>query len=75
MIAIMTKYIGPTNYRGSRIKAYTCNGHTLTISYDYGLSDEERHKQAAEQLRDKQNWKGELIGGGTKDGYAFVFKP
>ena len=37
MTAIITKYHGPTNTRGSRITAYA-NGHKATISYPYELS-------------------------------------
>ena len=77
MIAIETKYLGPTNYRPSRIKAYTCNGQTLTMSYSTAdaanKSTEEAHRVVAEALRDKAGWTGKLIGGGTCKGYVFVF--
>ncbi len=74
MKAISTKYIGPTNTRGSRIKAFDCDNNAVTIPYPYELSGEDVHRKAAEALRDKMGWTGELIGGGTKDGYVFVFK-
>ena len=73
MIAIQTKYLGPTNYRGSRIKAYTCNGHSLTIAYDYSLDDKDLYAKAAIALCKKLGWSGSIIGGGTKEGYTFVF--
>jgi len=75
MTAIITKYHGPTNTRGSRITAYA-NGHKATIPYPYELSGMECHLAAAEALVKKMGWgpKGELIGGGTDTGYAFVFK-
>lgn len=75
MIAIETKYLGPTDYRGSRIKAYTVNGQSLTISYPHELSGEACHRKAAEELREKAGWSGELVSGSTKGGYAFVFIP
>lgn len=76
MIAIMTKYIGATNTKPSRIKAYTSNkGQSITMPFEYDVDGMELYKRAAIALRDKMGWKGELIGGGTKDGYAFVFKP
>ena len=74
MKAISTKYIGPTNFKGSRIKAYDCDNNHVTISYPHELSGEDVYRKAAEALRDKMEWKGELIGGGTKEGYVFVFK-
>ena len=83
MNAITTKYLGATDYKGSRIKATAGNGQTLTISYPHEYSDEAAAAQAAIALCVKLDWlpsedgKGyrftHLIGGGTKDGYAFVF--
>ena len=50
-LAIETKYIGPTDHKGSRIGA-VCRRDSETvfravISYDYGLSCLELHQQAA----------------------------
>ena len=73
MKAIQTKYIGATNTRGSRIKAFDEDGNSTTIPYPHELSGEEVHRKAAEALRDKKGWKGELVGGGIKSGYVFVF--
>ncbi len=77
MIAIETKYLGPTNYRGARIVATTANGQRHTVSYSYELSGEDVHRVAAEELARKMGWldKYRLIGGGTKAGYVFVFVP
>lgn len=69
--AIMTKYIGPTNSRNSRIKASAPAG-SITISYDRELNEDDNHKQAAEALCDKFNWKISLIGGVLKNG-AYVW--
>ncbi len=74
MKAISTKYLPATNTKGSRIKAYDCDNNSVTLPMDYRYSGEILHRKAAEALRDKMNWAGELIGGGTKDGYVFVFK-
>jgi hypothetical protein len=74
MKAIMTKYFGATNFRGSRIKAYDNSGNSVTVPYDYeAAEDEDVHRKAAEALRDKMGWTGELAGGATDKGYAFVF--
>lgn len=75
MKAIVTKYHGPTDTRGARITADDGDGNRITISYPYELSGEDVHRKAAEALRDKMGWTGNLIGGATKDGYAFVFMP
>jgi hypothetical protein len=70
--AITTKYLGPTNYRGARIKAYTESGISLTISYPYELNPEEGHLQAADKLKTQLGWEGKLIQGAIKTGYVFV---
>lgn len=73
MQAIRVHYLGPTDYRGSRLVA-TCDAGRLTVPYDYALSGEALYRTAAEALRDKLGWTGHLIGGGLADGsYAFVF--
>ena len=67
MQAIVTKYLGPTNSRGSRFKA-KCAAGSLTVSYDYRLNSEDNHKAAAEALRAKLGWKGSLEMGWLPDG-------
>jgi hypothetical protein len=74
MQAIQTRYFGPTNSRGARIKATAAAG-SVTISYPYELSGQETHQAAAQALAKKFNWRGDLIGGQLANGdYAFVFK-
>lgn len=68
----MTKYLGATNSRGARIKATSGSGLTLTISWDYALDVERNHVAAALALAKKLNWHGTWVGGGMKEGYAFV---
>ena len=77
MIAICTKYIGPTESKPSRVKAYAPDGQSVTLSWHSIDKDntEDVHRVAAETLRDKMQWKGELIAGSTKEGYVFVFTP
>jgi len=71
--AITTKYLGPTNFRGSRIKATAAAG-SITIDCDDSLSIEARHAKAAEALARKFGWVGAYIQGGSPDdrGYCFV---
>jgi hypothetical protein len=73
MKAIETKYLGPTDTKGARITASDSDGNRVTISYPHDLSGEAVHRKAAEALRDKMQWTGDLAGGATRRGYAFVF--
>jgi hypothetical protein len=76
MIAIETKYLGPTNSLGSRIKASTESGHSVTVPYPYERNEgAEAHSVAAVALARKAGWTnhGALIGAATKAGYVFVF--
>ena len=80
-ISIQTKFLGPTNYRGDRIKAtsmQTWSGGrkpSVTIPYDYGSMNEENHRDAAERLlpeivNDIRFIK--LIAGACDRGYIFT---
>lgn len=81
MIAIHTKYIGPTNTRGSRVKAYTCGagsikGFEVTIPYPHELSGEQVHFAAVKALVKKHNLNWNLEGmryGDSADGRGFSF--
>jgi hypothetical protein len=73
MKAIETRYVGPTNTRGARIIATDSDNNRVSIPYPHELSGEAVHLKAAEALRDKMGWTGNLIAGGTKRGYCFVF--
>lgn len=52
MQAIITRYLGPTDYRGSRIRA-SCERGSLTVSYPHELSGEDVHIYAAQSLVEK----------------------
>jgi len=74
--AIETKYIGPTNFKGSRIKA-SCAAGSITVNYLSELDVEENHFNAAFTLIKKLGWhekspKNKWRGGGVKKGYVFV---
>lgn len=73
MKAITTRYLGPTNTKGSRVKATDNDGHSITISYNSGLRSEEAHAEAAIALCRKLGWHGHLAAGALKEGYAFVW--
>lgn len=55
MQAIETKFIGPTNELGSRIRARAATGRLL-VGYNHGLNLEDNHRAAAEALRHKLGW-------------------
>ena len=70
--AITTRYIGPTNTRGSRIKAYAAAG-SVTLHRDDSLGIEANHAKAAKALADKFGWKGAYHIGGMPDDSGYVF--
>jgi len=76
MKAIITKYHGPTNSRGSRISATAEGVGRIYIGYPHELSGEDCHKAAAIALCNKYQWSTDLAGGGLPDqsGYAFCFR-
>jgi len=67
MQAIQTKYIGPSNVKGSRIKA-KCAAGSLTMSWDDALNPRANHQLAAEALAKKLGWSGLWCEGGLIDG-------
>ena len=80
-MAIETKYLGPTNYRGSRIKATPLDTFTegrrisATVAYDYSGDAEANHRAAAELLLPQvvRDWPSvDLVAGATATGYVFV---
>ena len=70
---IRTKYLGPTNSRGSRFKATSSSGESATVSDDYSLNSDKNHLRAALALCKKLNWKGCLQQYADNNGYVFVF--
>lgn len=74
MKAITTRYFGPTNFKGSRIKATTEGGNSVTLHYDDALNSDQNHAKAAKALCDKLGWRAEMIGGHLENGMAWVFE-
>lgn len=73
MKAIITKYKGATNTRGSRIYASDSDNNRVSIPYPYELSGQAVYLEAAKALCVKMGWDTNLLGSVTKDGYVFVF--
>ena len=77
MQAIQVKFLGPTNTRGSRRKAW-CDAGQITVSTDFALNSEDNARKACEALRDKLGWHkphhGDMACGSLPNGdYVFVF--
>lgn len=76
MKAIMTKYQGLTNYRGSRIKATDGDGNHVTVSYVCELNTDSNHDAAALALAHKMGWLAEgekLVRGWHGNQAVYVF--
>lgn len=72
MKAIVTKYHGYTDNRGSRISATAEGGNRVVVPYDHSASNP--HAQAALALCAKVGWEGDLIEGGLPNGdNVYVF--
>lgn len=73
--AITTKYLGPTNFKGSRIKATAAAG-SITVNWKHEHGSEANHRLAAMALVDKFGWRPQcdrLCGGQMANGgYCFV---
>jgi hypothetical protein len=70
--AIVTKYQQPTDTRGAAIVATAAMGERVRMPLDHSLDAVDNHYAAALKLKHKLDWKGELLGGSLKDGYAWV---
>lgn len=75
MQAIITKYHGPGNVRGSRVSAHAQAGR-IYLDWDDALNKEENHKLAARLFAQKFSWPyARLVTGYLPSGdYVHVFK-
>ena len=73
--AITTRYLGPCNVLGSRVKA-SCEAGSVTLTWNHALNTQKNHIAAAKALATKLEWYGYYVGGGmdhlSHRGYAFV---
>ena len=65
--AITTKYLGPSNVRGSRVKA-TAAGGSVILDWNDAGNPNENYKAAALALASKLDWQGTWVAGGHHDG-------
>tara|TARA_A100001515_G_scaffold44484_1_gene34970 strand:+ start:219 stop:524 length:306 start_codon:yes stop_codon:yes gene_type:complete len=73
---IATKYLGPTDTKGARIKAVASGGETKTVDWNYAEDTNHNHASAAlelaGQLRLDLQGVHHLIGGSTPTGNVYV---
>ena len=69
--AIVTRYHGPTDTKGTRVSA-TAEAGRIYVAWDYSLDTNTNHARAAETLARKFGWTGKFVAGGTRDYCAFV---
>ena len=76
MQTIITKSLPVTATKGDRVKAIHSGGATsVTLSWNYSKTAEENHGAAAQELLNKLDWKGSMIGGQLEPNkYGWVFE-
>lgn len=77
MIAIQTKFHGPTNYKGARLSAEPMTWSAgrkprVTVNYDYAVSADTNHDNAARALISKLGWYGTWNSGSGPRGYVYT---
>lgn len=65
--AITTRFMGPTNHRGSRVKAMASAG-SVTLDWNHALNSTDNHKAAAMALAAKYDWPGHWVCGCLPEG-------
>lgn len=70
--AIVTRYKGPTNVRGSRL-IVTAQCGRMIISWDHSLTTEDNHRAAAEAFAARWGWTDILRGGALPDGHSYAW--
>jgi len=78
--AIRTRYVGPTNYRGSRVIADAGDSQSRVIqTWADNLNPDENHAMAALAVVRKMGWDSEyhtpITGGQHGNAYYWVFLP
>lgn len=81
-VAIRARYLGPTNYRGSRFRVWRADGtwqedpDRIEVSFDHGLSQSDRARDLiARYLANKgDNWQGHWVVAGASDSDYIAIK-
>jgi len=74
MLAITSKYHGPTSIRGSCVRA-TANHNMATVPWDSALDIEDNHRQAVIRLCEKLCWDADRFFGGVLDDGRWAWVP
>jgi hypothetical protein len=75
MMALQTRFVGPTNHRGSRVIVTADGGkHSkrMVVSWDHALGADGNHDAAARALATKLGWNGPWMAGDTHTGRVYV---
>lgn len=75
MQAITTKVLGPTDTKGTRIKATTASGVSVTLSWEYADDELDNARRAVRHLigtKLNDGWHGRYVAAATADGYVFA---
>lgn len=67
MKAITTKYIGPTDYKGARIRVKAEGLPSILYHWNDGLNIDANHTAAAKAFAEEHEWAGQWCGGGLPD--------
>lgn len=74
MKAIEVKYLPATNFKGARVKAFTEGGNSITVPFQYEISnDEARAEDVAQELLYRLAWPVKITGRGTLPNGNYVF--
>lgn len=75
--SINTKYVPPTNYKGSRVSVRTTGGIRRIYEWDDSLNPDQNHTAAARRLIEELGWNrhcnGAWVPGATREGLVYVF--
>lgn len=75
-IVIRTAFYGPTNHKGSRIRATCGKGKpSLWFKCDPILNDEQNHDAAALALCAQQGWEHEMVKGSFDYDHLYMLLP
>lgn len=74
MQAISTKFLGPTNFKGSRIRAFSeAFPRGVIVGWDYALGVEGNNDAAARAFIKAKGWQGVWARGAACDGKGNVY--
>ncbi len=74
MKAIIVKYLGPTDTKGSRLKAMAEGVKSIIRGLDYSINISDDMFNIAQELCKRNNWPSNLVAGQLPNGdYVFCF--